>query len=182
MLLEALVCVDFPFSYVYCFLFNIAKKHLNVKHSDLHIQHSSMDPHASGLPFQAQAHDAMRHGLASLKEDAMQKHPVDTIQASTAVPGCHYSNPQMMRDLFGLAFPAKVDIEKQILSKFGRLPGLPSSRLGLESLTGELDQFGFESYLGLPEFSEQLPVDMHSQMEQRLGMGSSTKPLARGMF
>lgn len=143
----------------------------------------SMDVSAgSGLPFQSQAHDAMRNGLASLKEDALQKHPVHTIQDSTAVPGTQYTNPQMMRDLYGIAFPARVDIEKQILGKFGRLPGLASSRLGLESLTGELDQFGFESYLGLPEFSEQMPVDMHSQMEQRLGMASSTKPLARGMF
>lgn len=137
----------------------------------------------TGLPFKSQAHDALRNGLASLKEDAKQKHPVHTIQEETAIPGMgNHTNPQMMRDLYGLAFPAKVDIEKQILSKFGRLPGLPSSRLGLESLTGELDQFGFESYLGLPEFSEQMPVDMHSQMEQRLGMGSSTKPLSRGMF
>lgn len=135
-----------------------------------------------GLPFQSKAHDALRNGLASLKEDAKQKHPVHIIQDETSIPGMNHTNPQMMRDLYGLAFPAKVDIEKQILSKFGRLPGLPSSKLGLESLTGELDQFGFESYLGLPEFSEQLPVDMHSQMEQRLGMSSSTKPLARGMF
>lgn len=143
---------------------------------------STLDASVGGLPFQNKPHDAMRHGLASLKEDAMQKHPVNVIQDTTAVSGMQYSNPQMMRDLYGVAFPAKVDIEKQILSKFGRLPGLHSSRLGLESLTGELDQFGFESYLGLPEFSEQLPVDMHSQMEQRLGMASSTKPLARGMF
>jgi proteasome maturation protein len=142
----------------------------------------TLDASASGLPYKLTAHDALRNGLASLKEDAKQKHPVDIIQDETTVPGMNNTTPQMMRDLYGLAFPAKFDIEKQILSKFGRLPGLQSSRLGLESLTGELDQFGFESYLGLPEFSEQMPVDMHSQMEQRLGMGSSTKPLARGMF
>lgn len=39
-------------------------------------------------------------------------------------------------------------------SRVERLPGLPSSRLGLESMTGELDDFGFESYLGLPSESE----------------------------
>lgn len=31
--------------------------------------------------------------------------------------------------------------------RFQRPPGLPSSMLGLESLTGELDEFGFEDYL-----------------------------------
>lgn len=143
-----------------------------------------MDPdHDSCLPYKAVAHDALRHGLASLKEDALQKHPVEVTQETTQLPGVQSANPHMLRDLYGLAFPAKLDIERQILGKFGRLPGqLASSRLGLESLTGELDRFGFESYLNLPEFSEQMPADLHSQMEQRLGMSSSTKPVARGMF
>lgn len=134
------------------------------------------------LPFQSRAHDALRNGLSSLKEDAVQKHPVQIIQETTGIPGVESSNPQMLRDLYGLAFPAKLDIERQILSKFGRLPGLPSSKLGLESMTGELDQFGFESYLGAADMCEDQPVDLHSQMEQRLGLASSTKPVARGMF
>ena len=134
------------------------------------------------LPFQAAAHDALRAGLPSLKEDALAPHPVQLIQARTAPPGAEASAPGMLRDLYGLAFPAKLDIERQILSKFGRLPGLPSSRLGLESLSGELDSFGFESYLDLPEHSTEVPVDMHSQMERRLGLGAATKPLARGLL
>ena len=40
------------------------------------------------------------------------------------------------------------------LRRVERLPGLPSSRLGLEALTGELDDFSFASYLGLPGDSE----------------------------
>lgn len=140
-----------------------------------------MDP-TDALPFQSQSHDTLRSGLCSLKEDAVQKHPVEVIQETTAIPGVDSTNPQMLRDLYGLAFPAKMDIERQILRRFGRLPGLPSSKMGLESLTGELDQFGFESYLGMPDFSDQQPVDMHSQMEQKLGMASSTKPVARGLF
>ena len=51
-----------------------------------------------------------------------------------------------------------------------RLPGLPSSKLGLEAMTGALEDFGFESYLGLPQDSEAPQPDLHSQMEQRLGM------------
>eukprot|EP00775_Hariotina_reticulata_P004749 gene4749-4999_t len=138
--------------------------------------------HTPALPFQAQAHDSLRNGLASLKEDALHKHPVQVIQENTTMPGVQFGNPHMLRDMYGLAFPAKAEIERQILSKFGRLPGIPSSRLGLESLTGELDNFGFESYLGLPENSVEQPVDMHSQMETKLGLSAATKPLARGMF
>jgi proteasome maturation protein len=84
--------------------------------------------------------------------------------------------------MYGIALPARMQIEQQILDRFERLPGVLSSKLGLEALTGTLDEFSFESYIGLPELSEEPPADMHSQMEQRLGMGSGTKPLARGIL
>ncbi|KAL4178953.1 hypothetical protein AMTRI_Chr13g84780 [Amborella trichopoda] len=58
------------------------------------------------------------------------------------------------------------------VSVFQRLPGpLPSSMLGLEALTGELDDIGFEDYLNDPRDSESFrPVDMHNGMEVRLGL------------
>lgn len=67
-----------------------------------------------------------------------------------------------------------------LLCRVERLPGLPSSRLGLESLTGSLDDFSFSSYLALPGDSEVAPPDMHSVMEKRLGL--DTKPASRGVF
>lgn len=121
----------------------------------------------------------MRHGLASLKEDTITRHPVEVIQENTGSRGAS-TKLQMLRDLYGVAFPAKMQIEQQILGKFQRLPGLPSSKLGLEALTGALDEFGFESYLGLPEDSEVAPPDLHSQMEVHLGL-DGTKPVARGI-
>ena len=126
-----------------------------------------------------QAHDAMRLGLASLKEDALATHPVEQIQQESAL---HASSKQleMMRQLYGTAVPARLAIETQILSRFTRLPGLPSSKLGLESLTGELDGFSFESYLGLPSSSDAHPPDLHSVMELKLNMG--TAPTTRGIF
>jgi proteasome maturation protein len=62
-----------------------------------------------------------------------------------------------------------------------RLPGLPSSKLGLQAITGALEDFGFDDYLRLPSESEVAPPDLHSQMEQRLGMAANTKPMARGL-
>lgn len=133
---------------------------------------------ASSLPVQAIAHDAFRSGLASLKEDVAITHPVDVIQR-TSRQNASTTKQQMMRDLYGAAVPAKNHIEQQILGKFRRLPGLPSSQLGLESLTGALDDFSFESWIGLPQDSELAPVDLHSQMEARLHL--SDKPMARGL-
>lgn len=48
-------------------------------------------------------------------------------------------------------------------------------------MTGELDDFSFESYLGLPQENPELRgPDMPSRMEARLGLG--TKPVARGII
>ncbi|KAG0561200.1 hypothetical protein KC19_9G044600 [Ceratodon purpureus] len=79
----------------------------------------------------------------------------------------------------GSAFPMKMDIERQILSRVQRPPGLiPSSMIGLESLTGELDEFGFQDFLNDPKESDTItPVDMHEGMEVRLGL--SKGPVSR---
>ena len=46
-----------------------------------------------------------------------------------------------MQQVYGTALPARLEIERQLLSRPGRLPGvgLPSSRIGLEAATGRLD-------------------------------------------
>jgi proteasome maturation protein len=138
-----------------------------------------------GLPFQSSAHDTLRNGLCNLREDALQKHPVEVIQESSrATAGAGPANKsEMLRQLYGVAAPAKLQIEQQILGRFARLPGnIPSSKLGLEALSGTLEEFGYESYLGLPADSEVAPPDLHSQMEQRLGMAPATKPMSRGLL
>ena len=43
----------------------------------------------------------------------------------------------MLANTYGIAMPARMDIEAQILAKQRRLPGLPSSRFGLDILTGD---------------------------------------------
>jgi Proteasome maturation factor UMP1 len=60
------------------------------------------------------------------------------------------------------------------------LPGRPATNLGWEALSGELDEFGPESYLGRPENAMAQPPDLHSQMEAALKM--KTKPMTRGIF
>lgn len=137
----------------------------------------------AGLPFQSRPHDALREGLCNLREDALPRHPVEIIQSAARPGGPVASKAQMLRQLYGVAAPAKAQIEAQILGRFARLPGAgPSSKLGLESLSGELDTFGFESYLGRPADSEAPPADLHSQVEVRLGLAPATKPVFRGIM
>ena len=67
-----------------------------------------------------------------------------------------------------------------MLYRVQRLPGIPSSQLGLQSYTGELDSFRAESYIGFPGEAEIPGPDLHSIMEAQLKMG--TKPLKRSIF
>ncbi|KAK8963598.1 Cyclin-B1-2 [Platanthera guangdongensis] len=89
----------------------------------------------------------------------------------------------MITDLtYGSSFNLKMDLDKQILSRFQRPLGmLPSSIGGYEALTGSLEDFGFEDYLNMPQDAESfIPPDMHHAMEVRLGL--SKGPVCPGLF
>jgi proteasome maturation protein len=132
-----------------------------------------------GLPFLTTPHDSIRQGLASLKEDVGTKHPVEVVQTSFK-QHAESSRLNMLRDLYGVATPARQQIERSILDRFERLPGLPSSKLGLESLTGSLDDFTFDSFLGLPQDSEDVGAPLHAQMEAKLRL--QTEVFTRGIM
>ena len=51
--------------------------------------------------------------------------------------------------------------------------------LGLDSMSGKLDEFDFDAYLNRPADSEAIPIDMHSLMETQLKL--QTKPASRGI-
>lgn len=57
---------------------------------------------------------------------------------------------------------------------------MPSSQLGLQSMSGELDEFAFESYIGFPEDSENPGPDLHSIMEAKHKMG--LPPVSRSIL
>eukprot|EP00249_Psilotum_nudum_P001469 c13937_g1_i1 orf=156-593(+) len=127
------------------------------------------------------AHDTLRYGIPAFKTEALPAHPAQVIQ-STFCKHQDQTRRSVLEKVYGSALPLKMDIEEQILSRFQRPPGLlPSSMLGLESLTGALDEFGFGDFLNDPQQSESfVPVDMHHGMEIRLGL--SKGPVARSFF
>jgi proteasome maturation protein len=127
------------------------------------------------------AHDALRSGLPTLKADALPAHPAEVIEETNRK--YHMQTRRfLMEKAYGTALPLQMQMERQILSKFQRPPGLiPSSMLGLESLTGALDEIGFEDSFGDVRESESfVPVDMHHAMEVRLGL--SRGPVSRSFF
>ncbi|XP_020275058.1 cyclin-B1-2-like [Asparagus officinalis] len=116
-------------------------------------------------------HDALRFGLDGVKGDIVGVHPLQSLRESNLRSLAE--KKRMGLDLtYGSALNLRMDFDRQILSRFQRPPGaLPSSMVGLEALSGELDDFGFEDYLNVPQDSETFrPADMHHGMEVRLGL------------
>jgi proteasome maturation protein len=120
----------------------------------------------------------MRLGLSQLKDEAMPAHPVEVVLQQAAAFEAK-TKRQLLEQAYGSAFTAKMDIERQILDRNLRLPGLPSSKLSLEAWSGALEDFGFEDYLGDPRDSELPAPDTHSLMEAKLGMTQRGTSLAR---
>ncbi|OMO80126.1 Proteasome maturation factor UMP1 [Corchorus capsularis] len=113
--------------------------------------------------------DRLRFGLHGVKSDLVGTHPLESAYES-AKKTQEETNRKVLANTYGTAMPLKRDLDRQILSRFQR-PILPSSMLGLEALTGELDHFGFEDYLNDPRESESFrPQDLHHSMEVRLGL------------
>ncbi|XP_044468448.1 cyclin-B1-2-like [Mangifera indica] len=115
--------------------------------------------------------NALRFGLHGVKSDIVGSHPLE-ISYQSARKTQEDMKRKILANTYGTAFPLKMDLDRQILSRFQRPPGpIPSSMLGLEALTGSLDDFGFEDYLNDPRESESFrPLDMHHGMEVHLGL------------
>ncbi|PKA48970.1 Cyclin-B1-2 [Apostasia shenzhenica] len=115
--------------------------------------------------------DALRFGLEGVKGEIVGCHPLEALR-ETARRDLEQKK-RLVTDLtYGSAFNLRMDLDKQILSRFQRPPGtLASSMLGFEALTGDLEDFAFEDYLNVPQDSETLRMpEMHHGMEVRLGL------------
>lgn len=71
---------------------------------------------ATSLPFLTAPHDALRDGLTTLKDGVSSSHPVESIQRAQGAEG-EGSRTQMLQNVYGSALPARMQIEKQILSR-----------------------------------------------------------------
>lgn len=124
-------------------------------------------------------YDTLRFGLQSVKGEIIGSHPLESAFHIAKVKR-EDEKRRMLASTYGTAFPLKMELDREILLKrFQRPPGaIPSSFLGLEAITGSLEDFGFEDYLDDPRESEtSRPADLHQGMEVRLGI--SRGPVCR---
>jgi len=94
-------------------------------------------------------------------------HPVQLIQMQ-AEPRRVETQKALMARIYGAHVPMRMTMEETILSQFQRMPGLPSSMVGLETLLNTDTKIDYADYLGGPELSEK-QVDVHALIEARLG-------------
>ncbi|MCO5556842.1 hypothetical protein L7F22_010396 [Adiantum nelumboides] len=80
----------------------------------------------------------------------------------------------LLENAYGLTVSLWMDIDRQILLRCHPPGLLPSSMLGLQSLIGELDEFGFEDFLNDPQSAKLfVPMDMHQGMEVPIGLSKA---------
>ena len=133
------------------------------------------------LPMVDGVQDFLRTGLPNFKADAEAAHPLEPVSRG-ADGERRRGQLAMLENVYGGALPLKMQIEEEITGAVGRLPGLPSSRLGYDALTGNLGRFTEADYLADPRDSEVTPPPMHSVMERKLGMGTSDSKQARAFL
>jgi len=75
----------------------------------------------------------------------------------------------MLKNSQGLHAPLKLHMERHITSQITRLPGLQSSNILLDTLTGKDETVEFADILNTPGDSE-LMADVHMMMEARAGL------------
>lgn len=93
------------------------------------------------------------------------------------------SKLNMLGNVYGAHVPMRKRMDMRIVSACQRMPGLPSSNLGLEILLNKHEDLDFDDFLADPTFATE-QIDVHLAMEKRLGLdrpiGKPIRTMQRG--
>ena len=123
-----------------------------------------------GLPFQSAPVDHLRCGFSSLETSNSRSHPVEHFQR---VRESNEWTEKLVnaKNMYGTHMAMRLASERQHFSRQHRLFGLPSSRVGLDSVTGEGLQIDFSDYLNVPHMRAEAPqMALHDVMEVKLNL------------
>ena len=126
---------------------------------------------SSSIPVMRSPVNQMESGPngSNLAAQATVKHPVDNIQRSGARG---FLDLDGVRRLYGSGLAMRLATERQLASQAGgRLPGMPESKLALDTVTGNDVMIDFGDVLGRPEDAPVAFVkDPHTAMQRKLGL------------
>ncbi|KAL4230477.1 hypothetical protein ACF0H5_010859 [Mactra antiquata] len=110
--------------------------------------------------------DTMMHGFQNARSGNSSVHPLEFSEK-------HWHENKMkmdmsmLRNMQGLHAPLKLQMELNVCKKMRRLPGLPSSNILENSLTGRDELLDFEDIFNVPDERE-TPMNAHIQIEKDL--------------
>ena len=131
-----------------------------------------MDPNARPNSIPLHPQDAAPN--STLKYSSASLHPVQRI-VEQSIQTERAARLKMKSAAFGSAMPMREMMLQHQLSQCQRLPGLPSSYAGLESLTGRDETIDFEDFINLPQESPDLPqVQQRDQLERVLNIPNAS--------
>ncbi|CAH1777672.1 unnamed protein product, partial [Owenia fusiformis] len=117
---------------------------------------------AYGIP------DVMTYGLTTVRSDLTTSHPLEYSEKHWR----EHKDRQdaiMLRNTQGLHAPMRLHMEKSVAQKMQRLPGMSSSHVMLDSLTGRDEMIDFEDIFNTQEFQERVGQP-HAMVERNLGL------------
>jgi len=118
------------------------------------------------IPIMKDPVDVLRDGPHSLLSRQAVVHPVQLIQKHSAFQA-DQSHKATLAKIYGRSMPMKLIMEERVLAQYHRLPGLPSSHVGLETLLGLDEEIEFGDYLNLKENDPMLKCEPHVVFEQK---------------
>ncbi|KAJ0408105.1 hypothetical protein P43SY_002075 [Pythium insidiosum] len=124
---------------------------------------------ANSLPLVRAPPDALRHGFYSASADVRPVHPVQQLQAM------HRRNTWELKmataeQIYGKGAAMRLRTEKAVMEQFGRMPGLPSSHVGLDTITGADEEITFNDFLNDPAEHPEHSFRVHDAMEVKLAI------------
>ena len=101
---------------------------------------------STGLPIYSGSVDHIRYGFRSLEHNGTAAHPVDALQKS--LKEAEWAGKlDMVRRVYGSHLAMRLATEKAMFSRPHRLPGLQSSKIGLDTVMGTDLNIEFSDYL-----------------------------------
>ncbi|CAK4081292.1 unnamed protein product [Aphanomyces euteiches] len=124
---------------------------------------------ASSLPLLRTGPDLMRVGFHRAAEDTRPVHEVQRLEIHRRLRGFE-GKMNTVEQIYGKAAAMRLRTEKMLLEQNTRLPGLPSSRAGLDTILGNDDVIDFTDVLNVPEENPEAPFRVHDVMEVKLAI------------
>jgi hypothetical protein len=134
-----------------------------------------MDDSAAMIPIMREPASLMELGPNgnNLAVAAASRHPVDHMQRVAPGPGQH-RDLSFARHVYGSGLAMTLAIEQKIAAQHeltSTAPGIPSSGLYGEIVTGNDTKLDFRDFLALPQYQPDLSKEVpHVAMERQLGM------------